>query len=362
MEKTTPLYQKHKSLGAKLIDFAGYTMPVWYKGIIEEHKAVRERVGLFDITHMGEILITGLDREKLVNFLITNDLNRIDNKQILYTFMCDENGLILDDLLVYLQADKILLIVNANKSDNLVKHINENASSYNVEIDNLSNKTGALSLQGPKSFELCNKIFNENIDKINYYSYINTEFNGNEIIISRTGYTGEKGVELFFNIDLCEILWDKLLSEGKEFGIEPCGLGSRDILRLEMGFPLHGQELQGYTPVDIQKNWCVAYDKQDFIGKSALQNLKKAGILTTLSAFVLLEKGIPRHGYDIIKDNKKIGIVTSGGFSPQLDKGIGLCIIPISENKVGNTINIKIRENNILAQITKLPFVPNNVK
>ncbi len=362
MSNKTPLFNSHERLGAKIIDFAGYSMPVWYKGIKDEYEAVRQRIGIFDINHMGEITITGPDRNKILNYAITNDLEKIDIDKVMYTYICGSDGKILDDLLVMLFSDMILLIVNAGQSKHLVEHIKNNKGSYHFEIDDDSQKTGALSIQGPMSFDLCKKVFGEDLNQIDYYSFKSIEYNGEEIIISRTGYTGEKGFEIFFNTKLNEQLWDLLLKEGEKWGILPCGLAVRDVLRLEMGYPLYGNDLKGFTPYELNKKFFVSIDKEDFIGKQILLNQKEKGFNTTLKGFIMTEKGIPRHGYKIFKNNKEIGYVTSGGYSPGLDNGIGLAYIETSESKNNSEIDIQIRDKFIKAKCIKTPFIPTKVK
>ncbi len=361
MSKETPLYKKHKNLNAKMTEFADFKMPLWYKSIMEEYTAVRERLGLFDINHMGQIIITGQDKKIFTDYLITNNLNKINFGDILYTFICDNKGYILDDLLVYLLKDKIILIVNAGQSDKLIEHINNHKQNYNIQVEDISNKLGFLALQGPKSFDLCQKLFPNNIKNIKYYSFIKTDFKDSELILSRTGYTGEKGVELLFDSKLNNIIWDRILLEGAELGIMPCGLASRDILRLEMGYPLYSNELNGYSPIELGKTWCVSFDK-DFIGKDILIKQKETGINKKSYAFIMSSIGIPRRGYEILKNDKVIGKVTSGGFSPPLNKGIGLCIINKEQAKIDNDIYINVRGKMYSAKTTKLPFIPSKVK
>lgn len=360
--KKTILYDTHKSLGAKFTEFGGFDMPVWFKGTKDEYVAVREKVGMFDINHMGQIIITGKDRFKLVNYVITNDLKKIDLHQIQYSYICNEDGIILDDLLVYLLGDKILLVVNAGQADILVNHINKHGKGFEYQIENISDQTGFIAVQGPLSLQLCEKIFGEDFESLNYYSFKNTEFDGHEFLISRTGYTGEKGVELIFNIDYTTSIWNTFLKEGKSLGVEPCGLAVRDVLRLEMGYPLWGHELKDYTPFDIKKMWCVSMKKEDFIGKAKLEAQKAEGAKTSLVAFTMCDKGIPREKCTVSKDNNVIGMVTSGGFSFQLNNGIGLCLIDADQANVDNEIMISIRGKDVPAKITKLPFIPSRVK
>ncbi len=362
MSMKTPLYDKHKSLGARFIEFGEYSMPVWYKGVIEEHKAVRERVGIFDINHMGTLLVTGPERIEALNHMITNDLTKVKKNKIQYSFICDEDGRILDDLLIYPDENKIMIIVNCGQSQGLTEHIRANGQGYDFKVTDVSEETGLLSIQGPQSFGLCRKIFDIDLEEYPYYSYTHHQYNDTDWIISRTGYTGEKGFEIFFDSSLNGMIWDKLLSEGKSLGMEPCGLGARDILRLEMGFPLYGSDLKDHTPMELQKNWCVKLDKGEFVGKPVLLSQKEKGPTTSLVAFILLEKGIPRHEYKIYNSDKQIGKVTSGGFSPTLEKGIGLCLIDYQEAKVDHTIYIDIRGQRVPAKITPLPFIESHVK
>ncbi len=362
MSKKTPLYEKQKSLSARFIDFSGYSMPVWYKGVKEEHKAVRERVGIFDINHMGALSVTGSERVEALNNQLTNDLRKVKNNKIQYSFICNADGKILDDLLVYSDGDKLMIIVNCNQSESLTEHIKTNGRNYNFEVSDVSEQTGLLSIQGPRSFDLCKKLFDIDLEEYPYYSFTHHTYERADWIVSRTGYTGERGFELFFDSHLNGMIWDKLLSEGESFGIEPCGLGARDILRLEMGFPLYGNDLMGHTPVELQKNWCVKLDKGEFVGKSVILSQKEKGSSTSLVAFTLMEKGIPRHEYKVYNSDKLIGEVTSGGFSPTLQKGIGLCLIDIQDAKKDNIVYIDIRGHRVPAKITRLPFIESHVK
>lgn len=367
--KQTPLYEKHQELQARFIPFGEYEMPVWYKGIKEEHKAVRERVGIFDINHMGALSIKGEKRLASLNFLLTNDIQKLSVGEVQYNFACDDSGSILDDLLVYKKKNSVMLIVNCGKSEFLQSHFQKKnphasnvsnvSSTQSTKIEDISLQTGLLSLQGPKSFDLCKKLLGIDPATIPYYSFQEISWQDKNFILSRTGYTGELGVEFFFDRKDNKWLWTTLLEEGKDFGIEPCGLGARDLLRLEMGFPLHGNDLLGRSPCDINKFWCVHLEKEDFVGKASIQKQKEEGIQTSLRGFVIHDRTPARHGYTVWKNDQKIGEVTSGGFSPTLQKGIGLCLIQKNEVQKDQSIEIEVRNRRVPASISKIPFVPN---
>ena len=360
----TPLYENHKGLKARFVPFGEYEMPLWYKGIKEEHKAVRERVGIFDINHMGAISIKGEKRLASLNFLLTNDIQKLSENEVQYNFACDDSGWILDDLLVYNKKNSTMLIVNCGKSEFLRSHFQKkNLDAFtqdaSTQIEDTSLETGLLSVQGPKSFDLCKKVLGVDPNGIPYYSFREISYHEKNLLLSRTGYTGELGVEFFFDRKDNEWLWNTLLDAGKEFEIEPCGLGARDILRLEMGFPLHGNDLLGQSPCDINTFWCVHLEKEDFVGKSAIQKQKAEGIQTSLRGFIIQNRIPARKGYTVWKNDQKIGKVTSGGFSPTLQTGLGLCLIQKDFAKKDQEIEIEVRDKRVPAKISKIPFVPN---
>lgn len=367
IEKRTSLYARHLELGAKMVEFGGWQMPVQYKGIIEEHRAVRTTAGLFDVSHMGEIEVFGAGSLAFLQRLLTNDLEKMAVGQALYTPMCYPSGGIVDDLLVYrLEEEKYWLVVNAGNKDKDWAWINEQLSAekdqglqqnQRVEIRDLSDEIGLLALQGPAAQEILAKITKESLEKINYYHFIFAEVAGIEVIISRTGYTGEDGFELYLSVDKTPLIWDKLLQVGAESGLVPAGLGARDTLRFEACLPLYGHELsETITPLEAGLGFFVAWYKEDFSGKAALLKQKEEGVPRKLIGFKMLERGIPRAGYVLKKDGVSIGTVTSGSFAPTLGQNLGLGLVLHKEAVVENEISVSIRDKEIKAMIIKKPF------
>jgi len=363
MSKRTPFYQKHKQAGAKLIDFGGFEMPVQYRGIKNEHMAVRKHVGLFDVSHMGEFLISGPEALECVQYLITNDAEKLTTGKALYTVMCYPNGGIVDDLLVYkLEKELFMMVVNAANIEKDYEWVTSN-NTTNAKIKDISENTCLLALQGPDSVKTLQKVTDIDVDNISFYNFEKgsvAEFD--DVIISATGYTGEKGFELYFGTSTTRPhdIWDALLQAGKEFDIEPAGLGARDTLRLEMGFALYGNDIDETTnPVEAKLNWLLKFNKGNFIGKSSLIDIKEKGVEKKLTGFVMKgEKRFPRNGYIICdSEGSKIGKVTSGGISISLDTGIGLGYVDTKHLDNHNTLNIQIRNSLYTAEIQKPPFL-----
>ncbi|MEM3399817.1 MAG: glycine cleavage system aminomethyltransferase GcvT [Candidatus Micrarchaeia archaeon] len=324
--KKTPLNSLHKSLGAKMIEFGGWEMPVQYAGIIEEHNAVRNACGIFDVSHMGEIFVRGANAFGFVQKIITNSLSKIGVGRAIYSPICNENGGIIDDVIVYWKAEgEFLFVVNAANTEKDYAWLIKNADR-NVEIENATDRIALLAVQGPKSQEILQKITKENLSAIPYFHSKECELGGKHTLLSRTGYTGEDGFEVFVDSPFAVEMWNEILEAGKDNGIMPAGLGARDTLRLEAGLMLYGNDMDdNTTPLEVPLKWTVSFDKE-FIGKEAL--LSKAPS-KKLSGFELLGKGVPRHGNEVFDaDGNKIGVVTSGIFSPTLKKPIGFCFIP----------------------------------
>ncbi len=357
--KKTPFYDLHVKNKAKMIEFAGYLMPIQFKGIMEEHRKVRSSVGLFDITHMGEFEVWGKDAESFIQKMTTNDVLRLAPYQVQYSCMCYEKGGIVDDLLVYRLPDHFLLVVNAACAEKDFKWLSDHLWG-DVELKNVSDQTALLALQGPKAEQVLKKLTDRNLSDLRYYWASWGEVNGVEMIFSRTGYTGEDGFELYFSPAYAEIIWNALIEAGKEFDIQPVGLGARDSLRLEMKYMLYGNDIDQTTnPLEAGLGWVVKLDKDDFVGKEAILSLKQKGIKRKLVAFELMDKAFPRQHYQIQKDGKKIGEVTSGTFSPSLNKGIGLGYVPVEYSKIGTELNILIRGKPHKAEVIKPPFYKN---
>jgi aminomethyltransferase len=357
MEKT-PLNQIHKDLGAKLIDFGGWEMPVQYTGILEEHEAVREQAGIFDVSHMGEISIKGENALAMVQKLVTNDVARLEIGQILYSPMCYPDGGIVDDLLVYKIADDdYFLVVNASNTDKDWKWIQDNAIE-GVEMANVSEDYAQIALQGPNSQKILEELTDIDLDSMKYYWFDAGKLAGVEVLLSRTGYTGELGYEIYLAAKDGVDVWNSIMKIGKEYGIKPVGLGARDTLRLEKKYCLYGNDITKDThPLEAGLQWTVKLDKDNFIGKEAILNFKEKGYDRKLVGFKLLERGIARHGYKVQKDGEEIGEITSGSFSPTLKENIGLAYLKNEFVNIGQEIEIVIRKKLVKAEVVKTPFV-----
>lgn len=362
--RTTPLYEKHLELKGKIIDFGGWALPVEYSGILLEHEAVRTKAGLFDVSHMGEITAKGEDAEKYLQMVLTNDISVLSNGQIAYTTMCYPDGGVVDDLLVYKNSNvDYLLVVNASNTDKDFQWLKEQVFG-NVEVENVSEGYAQLAIQGPEAQTILQKLVSEDLNDIEFYRFKNdVNINGIKALVSRTGYTGEDGFELYFNAEDGPKMWDMLLETGKEEGIVPAGLGARDTLRFEAALPLYGQEIdKDITPLEAGLGFCVKFAKDDFIGKEALATQKSEGLKRKVVGFEMVERGIPRSHYEVYADGKKIGYVTTGTFSPTLKKNIGLALIETEYSKEGTDIEILIRNKNVKAKVIKKPFYTKKYK
>jgi aminomethyltransferase len=357
MIKKTPFYDIHQKLGAKIVEFAGYYMPVQYRSMIEEHKRVRKTVGLFDLSHMGEFHVRGEGARQFVQHAVTNDIDVLEIGQVLYTCMCYPDGGIVDDFLVYNLGDEYMLVVNASNIDKDFAHLKSLVKSDDVQLTNLSDETALLAIQGPDAQKVLAKMTDYDLESIPFYWSATANVAGVEMIFSRTGYTGEDGFELYLPPQYAEKLWDAASEAVKEFDGEPIGLGARDTLRLEMKYALYGNDIDQTTnPLEAGLGWTVKLDKPNFVGKEAIAKVKAEGAKRRLVAFELKEKGIPRQHYPIICDGKKAGEVTSGMFSPMLEKGVGAGYVDKPYDKIGNEIGIDIRGKIIPAVIVKPPF------
>lgn len=358
MAKKTPFYEQHLKHQAKIVEFAGYLMPIQYRGIVEEHRKVRKTVGMFDLSHMGEFIVTGKDSEDFLQKLTVNDVKKLAMYQVQYTAMCYPEGGIVDDLLVYKLPDRWMLVVNAANIEKDWNWVKQNKFG-DVKLENLSDQTGLLAIQGPVAEKVMRKLTDYDLSEIKFYWAAEGQVVGERILISRTGYTGEDGFELYLGPELADKIWEATLEAGKEFEVEPIGLGARDSLRLEMKYMLYGNDIDKTTnPIEAGLSWLVKLDKEDFIGKQAIlkarPNLKR-----NLVAFEMVDKAFPRQHYEIWKNGSKIGEVTSGIFSPSLGKGIGLGYVPVAESKIGTELEIKIRYKNYKALVVKPPFWKN---
>jgi len=359
--KRTSLYDVHVALGAKIVPFAGFEMPVEYSGITNEHMAVRQSVGVFDVSHMGEFWVKGPKALAFIQKVTSNDASVLINGKVQYSCFPNGKGGIVDDLLVYRYSDeKYLLVVNAGNID---KDWNwcVSQNSVGAELENASDNISQLAIQGPKAVDVLQKLTSVDLKSIEYYAFTVGDFAGiDEVIISNTGYTGAGGFELYvYNKDVHK-LWDAIFAAGAEFNILPIGLGARDTLRLEKGFCLYGNDIDDTTsPIEAGLGWITKFvDGKDMIDKQLLLGQKQSGVARQLRGFEMIDRGIPRHGYEIVDANDNvIGEVTSGTMSPILQKGIGMGYIKTDSYGIGSEIFIKIRNKNLKAQIVKMPFV-----
>jgi len=356
--KRTPLYDEHRRLEGKLVPFAGYEMPVQYpSGILAEHQAVREGAGLFDVSHMGELEVRGGDALGFVQYVTTNDASTMAIGQAQYSAFCGHDGGVLDDCIVYRFDDHYMIVVNASNVDKDRDWISAHAAGFDTEVIDRSDETGLIALQGPKSQEILARISDVNLDDIRYYHFAQGTVAETPAVISRTGYTGEDGFELYLPADRTAHVWRELLRAGQGHGILPAGLGARDSLRLEMGYALYGNDIdERRTPLEAGLGWVTKLDKGDFIGRAAIAKQKESGVRERLVGFVCRERGFPRHGYAVQIDGEAVGEVTSGIVSPMLQQGIGMAYVPAESAKPGTFVDIMVRDRPIPAEIVRPPF------
>ncbi len=357
--KRTAFHAIHLKLGGKIVEFGGYEMPVQYSGIIDEHRKVRSAVGVFDVSHMGEFIVRGKDAFAFVQKMTVNDVSKLQPGRVQYSAMCYPDGGIVDDLLVYHMDTHIMLVVNAANLAKDFAWLKEHLSG-DVTLDDASDATSLLAIQGPHSLATLQKLTTTELPGLEYYHSTRGTVAGIDMVISRTGYTGELGYEIYFPSDTAtgERVWNAVFEAGKEFGIAPIGLGARDTLRLEMGFCLYGHDIDQTTnPLEAGLGWITKLDKGDFVGRDALLNVKKSGIRRRLVGFTLCDRAFPRQGYEIRKGGTPIGAVTSGTFSPTLDQGIGMGYVKSEDAGMGSAVDIIIRDQPHAATVVKLPFV-----
>ncbi len=355
--KKTPFYKKHIARRARMSEFAGFLMPIFYRGIMPEHLKVRSSVGFFDLSHMGEFVVRGPRATEFLQMMTVNDVAALVPFKAQYTVMCYENGGIVDDLVLYRREDDYLLVVNAANIEKDLAWLRNHLFPSDVELVDLSSSTALLAIQGPYAERVMRQLTDYPLERMPFYHSAYVDIAGKRIFLSRTGYTGEDGFELYFDPAYAEELWEAVEKAGKRFDIEPIGLGARDTLRLEMRYALYGNEIDETTnPVESGLSWIVKLDKGDFIGKDAIIKMKEDKPSRRLVAFQLKERGFPRKGYPIVKDEEEIGSVTSGTFSPSLNRGIGLGYVRAEEANIGNEIWIIIRERGVPAEIIKPPF------
>jgi len=355
--KATPLNAVHRALGAKMVDFGGWDMPVQYSGIIDEHNAVRQGVGLFDVSHMGEIEIRGPEALQLVNFVSSNDASKLKIGQAHYSGLLYDHGGFVDDILVHkVDDDHYFICVNASNQDKDFEHI-ELSNRSHAKVEFASDRYAQIAIQGPKGLDTLQKLTKTDLASIRYYHFKDGEVSGVWARIARTGYTGEDGFEIYVAPDEAARIWYELQDAGREFGIKPCGLGARNTLRLEAKMALYGHEINAsITPLEADLNWIVKMDKDDFQGREALAKQKDKGITRKLVGFEMIGRGIGRDGYEVHLNGAPAGWVTSGGPSPTLGKNIGLCYLPVDRAVPGQKIDIIIRNQPIEAVTVPTPF------
>lgn len=360
--KRTPLYNAHLAAGAKMIDFGGWLMPVQYEGILKEHQAVRSAAGLFDVSHMGELRISGPGARDLIQNLITNDVSRLKPGCALYSPMCNPQGGTIDDLLVYqLEEDQYLLVVNASNIEKDYNWVKSQAPAA-VSIEDVSEKTCQLALQGPAAQSILQKITAVDLAEIKYFCFVYGRVEGVECLISRTGYTGEDGFELYFPAEHAEVLWQAILQSGQSEGIQPVGLGARDTLRFEACLALYGHELtEEISPLMAGLGWTVKFNKPEFIGREALLRQKEAGPSHRLVALEMIDRGIPRQGYPLYKEGQEVGWITSGSFAPTLNKNLGLAYVAAQWAAADGTLDVMVRNKPLQARIVPKPFYKREV-
>lgn len=359
MTKETFLHDKHVQLGAKMVDFAGWHMPVQYSSIIEEHKTVRENVGLFDVSHMGEVFVYGDDALEFLNKIVPQDISKLDYEKAVYCQLPKQNGGLIDDLIIYkIGILSYLVICNASRIDEDVNWMSLNSEGYDVKIDNQSHNYSLLAVQGPKADALLRKMGLKT--QQDSFTIKSAKIAGVKVLVSRTGYTGEDGYEILTDNSNVKFLWDEILKQGEEFGIKPIGLGARDTLRLEAGLHLYGNDLdETTTPIEAGLSWSVPKDKiEDYNGKDVIINQVKNGVDKKLIGLKMLDKSIARHEYEVYFNGEKVGHITSGAPSPILGANIALAYVKnIKDICTGSTVQVMIREKLHDAEVVKRPFV-----
>lgn len=360
--KKTPIFPLYETYGAKVIDFGGWALPVQFQGIIEEHNRVREQAGLFDVSHMGEIVVTGEDALSFLQYLCTNDIAKLQMGRAIYTLLCYENGGTVDDVIIYrTDTNAYMLVVNASNVDKVEQWMNLQRNykqNWDVTIDNVSAQIAQLAIQGPKAQEILQVVTDYDLSQIKRFHFVkDAPILHTKALISRTGYTGEDGFEIYIDSKDGALIWTELLIKGASLGLAPIGLGARDTLRLEAGLPLYGQELsQEITPMEAQLEYFVSFDKGDFIGREALLEQKEQGLKRRLVGFQMIDRGIPRTHYPVFAEEKQVGEVTSGTFSPTLKLNIGMALVSKNYSAIGQSIEIEIRGKKIKAEVIPKPF------
>ncbi len=355
--KQTPLNAEHRTLGARMVDFGGWDMPVQYTGIIDEHNTVRTAVGMFDVSHMGEIEVKGPEALSLVNHVSTNNAAKLAVGQVHYAGLLYAHGGFVDDILVHKVAeDHYFLCVNASNQDKDYEHIASN-NRWNCVVENNGDRYAQIAVQGPHALETLQKLTKTDLSAIRYYWFKDGEVSGEPARIARTGYTGEDGFEIYVAPDRAAARWSELLDAGREFGIKPIGLGARNTLRMEAGMALYGHEIDAsISPLEAGLQWIVKFDKGDFLGKAPLEKQKSEGLKRKLIGFEMRGRGIGRDGYEVRVAGEPAGWVTSGGPAPTLNKNIGMCYLPIDKAQPGLSIEVMVRNQPVEAVTIPIPF------
>jgi len=357
--KETPLAASHRKDGARMVDFAGWNMPVQYRSIIQEHQAVRRKVGLFDVSHMGEFTVSGAGAPEFLQYVIANDLRKLSRPNMaLYTQFVMPDGGTVDDLIVYRRRNDFLLVVNASNIEKDWNWVSSHAGRFNdVKLDNVSDETALLALQGPSAAPLFKELVGEVVDSLHPFAYEEGTAGGIKVGFGRTGYTGEDGFEIFVDPDRAAQLWELLLDRGRPYGIEPCGLGARDTLRLEAGLPLYGHELDEKTsPLESGLGWSVKLDKGDFLGREALLRQQTEGLKKVCVCLRVEGKALPRQGYPVLKDGQPVGAVSSGSQGIFVGYPIAMAFVPPSCSTVGSALAVEIRNAPAPATVVRRPF------
>lgn len=360
--KKTCLHQHHVDLGAQMSPFGGFDMPIQYKGIVEEHNAVRNACGVFDVSHMGEVAITGPDAERYVNYIFSNDVSGAPVGQCFYGMMLNQNGGVVDDLLVYKRGEEsYFLVINASNIEKDVDWIRSNREGFNVEIDHLSDALGELAIQGPDAEKVVTEVLGIECADLTFYTFKELEYDGKHVIISRTGYTGEDGFEIYTDHELTIKFWERLLASGR---VEPCALGCRDTLRFEVGLPLYGDELaDDITPVEAGLTMFVKLDKPEFIGKEAIIVQKNNGAKRKIVGLELLDRAIPRHGYEVLNENDEVvGSITTGYHAISVDKSVAMALVDSKYASLDTPLKVRIRRKTFPAIVVKKKFYKKSYK
>ena len=361
MMRQTPLIQQHRASCAKLVDFAGWEMPIHYSGVVDEYHTVRSHVGLFDVSHMGRMRIAGTGSVSFLQHITTNDVGKLAVSQAQYSMVCNETGGIKDDVFVYrLSLDEFLLCVNASNREKILSWLQSHlVQDKTVRLEDRSAELSQVAVQGPQSRELLMSLGGKSLEGLKLHHTCEATIGDLSCLLARTGYTGELGYEIYIDADKVGRLWDLLIDKGRACGLKPAGLGARDLLRLEMGYLLYGNDMdEDTTPLEANADWTVSFQKGEFIGSQALLAQKQAGVARRFIAFELVEKAVPRHGFRILDstNSQPIGHITSGNLSPLLQKGIGLGYVPLSHANPGTSLAIEIRGKTVLAIVVKPPF------